>query len=53
MGLLIATAQGTFDADGVFAAMILVAAVALAMEAILTLVENRLISWRPEIIRGE
>ena len=29
MGLLIATAQGTFDADGVFAAMIVVALVAL------------------------
>jgi NitT/TauT family transport system permease protein len=51
MGLLIATAQGTFDANGVFAAMILVAIVALAMEAILTLVENRLVSWRPEVLR--
>jgi NitT/TauT family transport system permease protein len=51
MGLLIATAQGTFDANGVFAAMILVAVVALAMEAILTLAENRLVSWRPEVLR--
>ncbi len=51
MGLLIATAQGTFDANGVFAAMILVAVVALAMEAVLTLVENRLVSWRPEVLR--
>jgi NitT/TauT family transport system permease protein len=53
MGLLIATAQGTFDSNGVFAAMILVAAVALIMEALLTLLENRLISWRPEVVRGE
>jgi NitT/TauT family transport system permease protein len=51
MGLLIATAQGTFDANGVFAAMILVAVVALAMEAILTIAENRLVSWRPEVLR--
>jgi NitT/TauT family transport system permease protein len=53
MGLLIATAQGTFDSNGVFAAMILVAIVALGMEAILTFAENKMIAWRPEIIRGE
>ena len=47
MGLLIATAQGSFDANGVFAAMILVAVVALAAEWVLTMIENRLISWRP------
>ena len=48
MGLLIATAQGSFDANGVFAAMILVAVVALIAEAVLTLIENRLVSWRPK-----
>ena len=48
MGLLIATAQGTFDSSGVFAAMIVVAIVALIAEALLTLLENRLLSWRPE-----
>ncbi len=53
MGLLIATAQGTFDANGVFAAMIVVAVVALAAEGLLTLAENHLISWRPEQIRAE
>jgi NitT/TauT family transport system permease protein len=47
MGLLIATAQGSFDANGVFAAMILVAVVALIAEWVLTLIETRLISWRP------
>jgi NitT/TauT family transport system permease protein len=50
MGLLIATAQGSFDSDGVFAAMILVAAVALLAEGGLTLVENRLVRWRPEAL---
>jgi NitT/TauT family transport system permease protein len=53
MGLLIATAQGAFDANGVFAAMILVAAVALAAEGLLTMAERRLIVWRPEEQRAE
>ena len=48
MGLLIATAQGAFDANGVFAAMIVIAVVALAAEWLLTLIENRLLAWRPE-----
>ncbi len=48
MGLLIATAQGAFDANGVFAAMIVIAVVALAAEWLLTLLENRLLAWRPE-----
>ena len=47
MGLLISTAQGTFNANGVFAAMIILAAVALVVEFLITLVENRLVKWRP------
>jgi NitT/TauT family transport system permease protein len=47
IGLLIATAQGTFNAAGVFAAMIVLAAVALAAESLISLLENRLIKWRP------
>jgi NitT/TauT family transport system permease protein len=47
IGLLIATAQGTFNAAGVFAAMIVLAVVALAAEFLITLLENRLIKWRP------
>ncbi len=47
IGLLIATAQGTFNAAGVFAAMIVLAVVALAAEYLLTAVENRLLKWRP------
>lgn len=53
MGLLIATAQGSFDSDGVFAAMIVVAAVALLAEGALGLVEHRLVAWRPKAARGE
>lgn len=47
IGLLISTAQGTFDAAGVFAAMIVLAVVALIAEYALTWLENRLAKWRP------
>lgn len=47
MGLLISTAQGAFNASGVFAAMILLAAVALVADFILTRLEKRLLKWRP------
>jgi NitT/TauT family transport system permease protein len=47
IGLLIATAQGAFNANGVFAAMFILAVVALAAEALITLAENRLLKWRP------
>lgn len=49
MGLLIATAQGSFDSNGVFAAMIVIAIVALAAEWLLTALENRLLTWRPDV----
>lgn len=48
IGLMIATAQGTFNPDGVFAAMFILAVVALLAEAIVTFIENRLIKWRPQ-----
>ncbi|MCA8410651.1 ABC transporter permease [Burkholderia multivorans] len=47
IGLLISTAQGTFNASGVFAAMIVLAVVALAADYLLTWVEKRLLKWRP------
>ena len=47
IGLLIATAQGTFNAAGVFAAMIVLAVVALAAEFLISLLENRLIICGP------
>lgn len=47
IGLLIATAQGAFNAAGVFAAMIVLAIVALAAEFIITRLENVLLKWRP------
>jgi len=47
IGLLISTAQGTFNAAGVFAAMIVLAIVALGAEYLLTAVENKLLKWKP------
>ena len=47
VGLLISTAQGSFNANGVFAAMVILAVLALAVEAVITVVENRLVKWRP------
>ncbi|HEX7748203.1 MAG TPA: ABC transporter permease [Bordetella sp.] len=48
LGLLISAAQGTFNASGVFAAMIVLAVVALVVDFILTTTEHRLLKWRPQ-----
>ncbi len=50
LGLLIQTAQGTFNANGVFAAMTILAVVALLSELLITALENRLITWRPNTV---
>jgi NitT/TauT family transport system permease protein len=50
LGLLISTAKNTFNADGVFAAMLILAVVSLTAEALVTGLENRLIRWRPNTI---
>jgi len=47
MGLLISTAQGAFNANGVFSAMIILAVMALVIEFIITQIENRVLKWRP------
>jgi NitT/TauT family transport system permease protein len=47
LGLVIATAQNQFDADGVFAAMLIIGALALTAEWLIGLLERRLLSWRP------
>ncbi|MBB4091783.1 ABC transporter permease [Ochrobactrum pecoris] len=50
VGLMISTAQGTFNANGVFAAMVILAVLALVVEFIITLVENHLVKWRPQAL---
>ena len=52
LGLLISQAQGTFNANGVFAAMLIVAVVALLAELLLTYVEGRVLAWRPPQLSG-
>jgi NitT/TauT family transport system permease protein len=47
LGLVIATAQNTFDANGVFGAMLVIGALALGAEALMEMLERRLLSWRP------
>jgi NitT/TauT family transport system permease protein len=53
VGELIYNAEHTFNANGVFAGMLLLAAMALIAEAILTALENRLIRWRPPAAGSE
>jgi NitT/TauT family transport system permease protein len=47
LGLVIATAQNTFDANGVFAAMLIIGVLATGAEALMALLEKRLLAWRP------
>jgi NitT/TauT family transport system permease protein len=47
LGLVIATAQNNFDPDGVFAAMLIIAVVALTAESLISLLERHMLSWRP------
>jgi NitT/TauT family transport system permease protein len=52
LGVLIKNAQGTFDANGVWAAMVIMGAVALVAEWLITRLENRLLRWRPGRLAG-
>jgi NitT/TauT family transport system permease protein len=52
LGVLIKTAQNTFDANGVWAAMVIMAVVALAAEWLITRLEKRLLRWRPPQLSG-
>jgi NitT/TauT family transport system permease protein len=47
VGLVIRTAQGSLDPDGVFAGMLVIAVITLVAEYLITLLERRLLSWRP------
>jgi NitT/TauT family transport system permease protein len=47
LGLVIASSQNHFSPDGVFAAMLIIAVIALTAEALIGQVERRLLSWRP------
>jgi NitT/TauT family transport system permease protein len=47
LGLLVSASQGTFNAAGVYAAMVILAVVALLAEGLLTFLEKRLFRWKP------
>ena len=47
LGLVIKTAQGNFDPNGVFATMFVIAALVLVAEFVIERIERRLMSWRP------
>lgn len=53
LGLLINHSQGTFDAAGIYAGMIIITVIALLAEWLLTLLENRLLRWRPPTAGAE
>ncbi|HEY3711782.1 MAG TPA: ABC transporter permease [Amycolatopsis sp.] len=52
LGVLIKNAQGTFDANGVWAAMVIMGIVALLAEWLITRLERRLLRWRPAQLAG-
>jgi NitT/TauT family transport system permease protein len=48
LGVLISLSQNNFDADGIFAAMLIIGVIALTAEWLIGLMERRLLSWRPQ-----
>jgi NitT/TauT family transport system permease protein len=48
LGLLINNAQGTFDSAGIYAGMVVITVIALVAEWLITMLERRLLSWRPQ-----
>ncbi len=47
LGYLIHQAEGTFDVAGVFSGMLILAVFVVIIDGIVTLVETRLLKWRP------
>lgn len=52
LGLLISNAQGTFDAAGIYAGMVVITVIALLAESIISYAEKRLLRWRPPSAGG-
>jgi len=53
LGYLIHQAEGVFDVTGVFAGMVILALFVLVIDLLVTLVENRLLVWRPPSAAGQ
>lgn len=48
LGLVIITAQNQFDPNGVYGAMLIIMILALTAEWLISMLERRLLSWRPQ-----
>ena len=48
LGVVITDSANNFNADGVFAGMIIIGAIALVAEWLISLLEKRLLAWRPQ-----
>ncbi|MDT4938620.1 MAG: sulfonate transport system permease protein [Pseudonocardiales bacterium] len=53
MGLLIRNAQNNFNPNGVLAGMVVIGAIALIAEGLITALEKRLLRWRPPQMGGD
>ncbi len=53
LGYLIHQAEGVFDIAGVFAGMFVLAAFVLVIDRAVTVIENRLLVWRPDAPAGD
>jgi NitT/TauT family transport system permease protein len=53
IGYLILQAEGTFDINTVFAGIIVLTIFALALDGCVSLVEKRLMKWRPRAAQSE
>jgi NitT/TauT family transport system permease protein len=47
LGYVIQQAEGTFDVAGVFAGMFVLSAFVIAIDILVTMVEKRLLVWKP------
>jgi len=47
VGYLILQAEGSFDINAVFAGIVILTVCALALDALVSLVERRFLKWRP------
>ncbi|MBV8914077.1 MAG: ABC transporter permease, partial [Acetobacteraceae bacterium] len=48
LGVIITDSQNNFDANGIFAGMLIIGVIALIAEWLISLLERRLLAWRPQ-----
>ena len=49
LGVLITDSANNFNADGIFAGMIIIGAIALVAEWLISVLERRVLAWRPQM----